>query len=743
MKKYLSFCASLMALAALSACSDTFRPDEGGDGEGRLMLKATVNSDVKVVSRAGETNDELASKTKIWISNAKGAVCKYNSFDEVPAAGIKLLSGNYVAEAWAGDSVSASWDSRYFKGREEFTITKGGATQVELVCKIANSLVSVEFQDEVKALLGDISLEVGHDKSTGTRNGSLTFTTETPAGTKGYYMANSRSKALVCKLTGKLASNGQDFTYEQRIPDIKPATEYHLIVKHTDQEEEQFGGAWITIEIDETEVECKDEINITAPPTIRGIGFDMVQPVSGTVGELPRRSLWIAASAKLTSVEVKGDALATVAGLSGNDFEVFGMTPEVKETVNNAGINFDLYEHAENDFTELKLNFEQQFLNNLPEGDYTLTIIAADANGRTSTATLRIMPTNAKVMLQDIDPEALTITSRSALLSANILRDDAENCGVQYRAKGTQQWTKVPADTPSPANKRAAGDVYTVSLKGLEPATTYEAAAYCDGFESADIKEFTTEGEPQLPNAGFEDWVTIQENKKDVLMPNATADGLFWDSGNHGSATMNKNITVKATDIKHSGNASAKLSSQFVGVGGLIGKFAAGNIFIGKYLKTDGTDGVLGWGRSFNARPTALRVWVKYTPAKVDYADNSNTDKVVKGDMDKGIVYVALTDGKTTAFEGSEWPMVIKTKKENRTLFNAYESQVIAYGEHIFAEATPGDGMIEVIIPIDYRRDDVRPSNIIFVASASKMGDYFTGGNSVMYIDDVELIYGE
>ena len=48
---------------------------------------------------------------------------------------------------------------------------------------------------------------------------------------------------------------------------------------------------------------------------------------------------------------------------------------------------------------------------------------------------------------------------------------------------------------------------------------------------------------------------------------------------------------------------------------------------------------------------------------------------------------------------------------------------------------------MEVVIPLDYRRTDIKPSYIILVASASKGGDYFTGGPSVMYIDDFELIY--
>ena len=734
MKKYLIFGASLLGIAALTACSDTFRPDEDGDGEGRLMLKATINSDVVVKTRAGQTNDELAKKTLIWISNAKGAVYKYNGIDEVPASGIKLLSGHYIAEAWAGDSVSASWDDRYFKGREEFDITKGSATQVNINCKIANTLVSVEVTEKVATLLTGITMEVGHDKATGTRDGVLTFTQdEIDRQAKGYYMTNSRSKDLLYTLRGTLASNGQPFEYTGKLENVARATEYHLIVKHTDQEEDQIGGAWITIEVDETEIEVEDTFEITTPPMISGIGFNLTDPVAGMVGELPRRSLWIASVAKLQSVELRSPAFATIDGLGGEDFELFGMSDRVRELVTAAGINYTYTEHADSEMTELKLNFEKNFLNSLPEGDYTITIVATDTNGRTSTASFRVMPTNAKVMTADIDPDAMTTTSRSAVASATVLRDDAANYGIQYRVKGTQAWTKVAAETTV-----ATGETYTVELSGLEPATTYEVTAYCDGFESSAVKELTTEGEPQLPNAGFEEWSTHSDGS---LMPSANPTDFYWDSGNHGSQTMGMNITEKATDLKHTGNSSIKLCSQFVGMGGFIGKFAAGNVFIGQYLKTDGTDGILGWGRPFTARPKALRIWAKYTPAAVTDADSSNADGVKKGDMDKGIVYVALVDDTKTAYNGSSWPVVVKTKKSDRSLFDKNGNQVVAYGEHVFTEATSGDGLVEIVIPIDYKRTDIRPSNIVLVASASKMGDYFTGGPSVMYLDDIELIY--
>lgn len=69
-------------------------------------------------------SDELAAKTLIWISNSKGLVRKFDGVGQVPAEGIWLNSDNYIAEAWTGDSVSASFDKKYFKAREPFTISK-------------------------------------------------------------------------------------------------------------------------------------------------------------------------------------------------------------------------------------------------------------------------------------------------------------------------------------------------------------------------------------------------------------------------------------------------------------------------------------------------------------------------------------------------------------------------------------------------------------------------------------------
>lgn len=178
-----------------------------------------------------------------------------------------------------------------------------------------------------------------------------------------------------------------------------------------------------------------------------------------------------------------------------------------------------------------------------------------------------------------------------------------------------------------------------------------------------------------------------------------------------------------------------------------IGKFAAGNLFAGEFLDTeDAYYGILGWGRTCTTRPLALRAWVRYTPGTVDYTE---TDKISKGDKDKGIIYIAVGDWVSDdANYGSQWPVVVRTKGPK--LFNPKDTGTIGYGEMIFTDNVGLDengGMKEVIIPLNYDNYGGRtriPTHIIIVASASQYGDYYSGSTgSVMWLDDLELIYEE
>lgn len=725
------FAASLMALCS---CSDEI-PYDTGDGEGRLIIKTSISNDVKGSvsrgSRAGVTDDELAAKTLIWISNSKGVVRKYNGIGEVPAQGVWLLADNYVAEAWAGDSVPASFEHKHFKAREEFAIGGGETRQLNLECKIANVVVVVDYDESVRDLVSECVFEAGH------KAGKLTYEGLEASGKPGYFMMPSFDKNISYTFTAKNQLTDGTVTKHGAIENAKPGHKYTVHISQGDPNVSEFGGALFDIEVDETEIEVAEVIEIQMEPVITGLTHNINQPIVSTGGAFDECRLWVQSTSHIEYVEVECPAFTAYLGAGQTKFGVLSMSDEVRQKLEGYGFSYSLITHKNDpdnpQFEEMKLRFNENFLSIFAEGEHTMTITVHDANNLTGVA--HVTFTSAKMQLEQLPAASPAVWADRVTLTATILNPDVTNAAIEWRRLGSQQWNRATATTAAPAARAEAGTTITATVTGLTAGTTYEYRAVCDGYESKPYT-FSTEAAAQLPNAGFEEWHTSGK----VNMVYASGGTMFWDSGNHGSSTMNKNVTVPATDKKHSGTYSAKLESQFVGIGS-IGKFAAGNLFVGKYLETKGTDGVLGWGRPFTSRPKALRGYVHYTPAAITDVASDAPAEYVKGEMDRGIIYIAIVDNTTTAYNSERYPCVVKTKASERSLFDKNGANVIAYGEKVFEGETAGSDMVPFEITLDYRTEDVKACNIILTISASKGGDYFTGGPSVMYVDDLELVY--
>ena len=722
------FAASLMALCS---CSDEI-PYDTGDGEGRLIIKTSISNDVKGSvsrgSRAGVTDDELAAKTLIWISNSKGVVRKYNGIGEVPAQGVWLLADNYVAEAWTGDSVPASFEDKYFKAREEFSIGGGETRQLNLECKIANVVVVVDYDESVRDLVSECVFEAGH------KAGKLTYEGLEASGKPGYFMMPSFDKNISYTFTAKNNLNDGAVTKHGAIENAKPGHKYTVHISLGDPNVSEFGAALFDIEVDETEIEVAEVIEIQMEPVITGLTHDISQPIVSTGGAFDECRLWVQSTSHIEYVEVECPEFTAYLGEGQTKFGVLSMSDEVRQKLEGYGFSYSLITHKDDpenpQFEEMKLRFNENFLSIFAEGEHTVTITVHDANNLTGVA--HVTFTSAKMQLEQLPAASPAVWADRVTLTATILNPDVTNAAIEWRRLGSQQWNRA---TPSaaPTARAEAGTTITATVTGLTAGTTYEYRAVCDGYESKPYT-FSTEAAAQLPNAGFEEWDTSGK----AYLVYASGGTMFWDSGNHGSSTLNTNVTTPSEEKKHSGTYSAKLASQFVGFGS-IGKFAAGNLFVGKYLATDGTDGVLGWGRPFTSRPKALRGYVHYTPAAITNVASNAPAEYVKGEMDRGIVYIAIVDNTKTAYNSESWPCVVMTKTTK--LFDKNDARVIAYGEKVFEGATAGNDMVPFEITLDYRTEDVKACNIILTISASKGGDYFTGGPSVMYVDDLELVY--
>ncbi len=709
-----------MLCGALTACHDE---NELSDGGARVYLNASVSSDIKLASRA--STDELKENTLIWISKKdKGLVKKFEGLSSLPANGLWLTTGEYVAEGWAGDSVPASFTDRYFTGYAPFTVSKGQSTGVNLNCKIANVVVSVNYSEGIDEAINSYSLTVGHE------GGELTF--EGRDTRKGYFMMSSRSRDLQWTLNGTLPS-GETFTRSGTIESPKRATEYTINVNYSGSET-TVGGGHFSIEIDETAIEVNHEVVIRLAPFIMGDNFDITKPFYAELGKVGDHAFFVNASAQLSSVIIDSRFFMEQCGLDGNDVDFIHMSDEVRRALESHGIEtVHTYDH-DLDVASLRVKFSAAFNNALPEGRYDFRIIATDVkptSNRTE-ATFSLVVSNAPVKVEDPSPAG--IWTSQATLSGGIISAGASEYGFLYRAAASRadgDWQKAVGEV--------SGTTVTATITGLTPGSRYEYKVYADDFISADIKSFTTDSEQQLPNAGFEEWNT--SSKTYLICTDASS--MFWDSGNHGSSKMGKNVTQPDETVKHTGQRSIKMESQFVGIG-TIGAFAAGNMFVGEFLGTENTTkGILGWGRPWTTRPKALKGYIKYSPQAITHVDSDNLPDVHTGDMDSGILYIALVDDSHKSYQSyKSYPWIVRTADPANWLFSKDKPNVIAYGERIFTEATAGDGMIEFEIPIEYYKTDIKPSNIIVVASASRYGDYYTGGqSSTMWLDDLQLVY--
>lgn len=714
-KKYLYIAGTVVSMLSTACNEDPF----SDGGEGNIILTTSVNSDMQVVTRAD--NDSLYESLMVWVSNDKGLVRRYNPGEDIPER-INLVSGYYVAEAWAGDSVPASFDKIWFKGIQSFEVTKGQTTNVDLVCKIANVGVSVRYDENVPLVLSNPIMVVGH------KGGFLTFAGE-DADKRGYFMMPSYDQDLTYKLTGT-QMDGSEFSYEGTILNARPGVEYIMTVT-CEEKTNDVGGAIFTIKIDENEIEMTHTVELIAPPKIQGYDFDINGNIISEKGQVGRRCVYVSSATKLAEVVIGSEIFTDFEILNGNrDFNLLGMTGDIKNGLEKKGITFKEDYNEEKDQTLLQINFEAELLNSLEDGDYTIDVKAVDKYNKTSVATVSIIISNAPVVTEEVVSTNIGYTS--VILRGSVAKDDVDKIGFNYRKVGDNVWNYIDAEV---ANTRAfeKGSVFIAELTGLKSATKYEYVAVSGDYVSQTICTFETLTHQQLPNAGFEEW-SLYNNK--VQIPGLNYSTTAWDSGNHGATLIgsaNDNITTPNSDYKHSGNYSACLKSKYVMV-----KLAAGNIFLGKFLgRVNVSDGATGFGIPFTDKPKSMKLWVKYVPGSSKYR-KSKTSYLTDG-HDEGQIFVALTDATTDTFNGEQWPFVVNTGTSK--YFSKDDPRVIAYGEEIFTKATEGEGLVQIEIPINYYRDDT-PVNIIFVASSSRYGDFFEGyDDSVMYLDDIELIY--
>lgn len=218
-----SFAAAAMTLTALTACQDdivTERAKEEGKLRTSALLPEVQNGEMVIADdqRAHKAPSSRAaidlSDYIVTVENSLGenvATWTYRTMPDLPTFPV----GSYTLTVRSCEVQPAAWEQPYFLGTEKFDIKNGEITEVQTVkCVLSNIRVSVNFDDELKALCGpDVEVTV-----TSLDTHALKFT---PSETRsGYFQAVENLSTFMVRFSGTVKGNAEDFTYT--LKDIAP-----------------------------------------------------------------------------------------------------------------------------------------------------------------------------------------------------------------------------------------------------------------------------------------------------------------------------------------------------------------------------------------------------------------------------------------------------------------------------------------------------------------------------------------
>ena len=684
MKKILALVSAVLVLAS---CAKDMEPQiEMGMNEGAMRFGLTMQSDVRA-------DQNIVIKIYKVAGEDKTLVRRYTSLADIPEY-LTLLGGNYLASVQVGEKSVVSFDEKCYAGEQAFTITGGSVTPVTVDCKLLSTIARVEYDatvaDKLKAGYSTtVAVAESYDQSavnTGDIH-SLTYT-ETK---DGYFMMPVDQTSLVWHFEGT-STEDKKIVKEGKIENVKPAAKYTILLRYS---KDANGSVQITATVDESVEVFDDNISFSPDPTIIGDGFDLTEEQLSTTAS---RTYNITSLASIKTMSIEAD---------GAEFDL----------INNAPAGVTVSKISD---TSYMVTIAEAFFANVTAGHNTIAFHVEDVDGGKLTKEIAynvqgVMP----LATSDYDLWFGNVTFK-----ANVVDASASSVKIAYRANGGA-WTEVAAT--------AAGEgIYTATGSNFAAEKNYEYKLIVGGADSGKMLAHATAAGAQIPNGDMESW----SESGGVIYPYALGASPFWLTGNDGAKMAGATLTQSSTDVRpgSTGSYSAYLQSQFASVMG-IGKFAAGNLFVGTFSMS-GLDGTVNFGRDFNftAKPKSMSFWMKHNEGTID--KGAGTPSEATG-TDKATIMVIITNWDT--------PYAVNTKDQS-TFFSmsdlATMDGVIGYG-YIEKRESATDWK-EYTINITYREDmkNEKPKKLVVSFTPSGFGDYFTGSTeSWMYVDDIVLNY--
>ena len=229
MKKILTFIILGLGFAAASCTKADVAESKG---EGMLSVDMSIASQ----TRAAVGEDELLNTAVVNIYKAdfSGLVRSY-TYSNISSP-MYLAADSYRVDVLAGEAVAAtpagaSWDSKSYRGSQEFEIVAGQVTSVQVVANVNNAVSKVSFDPTVAENFNEgytLTMTLSDEAS------STLVYDASKSGAEGYYIvAGLFEPSLTWTFTGTIAKDGSTFTKTGVVENVEPGKLYNMNLKYT------------------------------------------------------------------------------------------------------------------------------------------------------------------------------------------------------------------------------------------------------------------------------------------------------------------------------------------------------------------------------------------------------------------------------------------------------------------------------------------------------------------------------
>ena len=643
--KYVNYLCVWCLAMVLFACQEESLEQSGKTG---FLVSLTEGTEV-AVSRAtpGELKESLPIEAKDFDLTITGSSTGETAYSGKVSEGlIPVKAGVYNLTATYGENPVLALDAPYFKGEVEKAIVKGGeTTSVEIPCKVANSLLSVTFDNSKESfedIYSDYSVEVkvGEESVTLTKDGKESAYFRADSGIEvifhGTLKEDEGVKTVSLDLSGikELPLQAGDHLKLTLMPELD---KYDIPLSVEAAEV-------VTVTLEET-----IPVSWLPKPKVSAEGFDENNTLTFVETEEKTARLNLGLSSALQDMKLKFNFEDEQFSSLQKDKEYLLSDAEDKAAV-EAALGITLPEIGA---TEAGIDLSGVVSRMQTDAGATVnnTIeVDVKANDRWSSEdenanrvyklvcnkpefSVNVKPENCWSREFTVDEVQITGNADVEKIKADLVYQYFDgtnwvNCTTRDNVIGrTQQFVE------------AAKDIVT---------KTYKVRALYRGAIASEEVEAVLETPEQLPNSGMEEWYyDMAARNIPIYYPWKNNGTSFWNTNNTYTTRYHATINIFNSGSNpyncfpavsyivggHSGDKAVELRNTASGRGNTLPSNVldlnkvAGELFTGDVtVVTGGTAAIPDGdhytidtnGRSFSSRPTSMEFWYKYVPTNSD-----------------------------------------------------------------------------------------------------------------------------